>query len=388
MKDSLQKKVAARLDSYADVLVKFADAWTNPARETLRWDTYRRVLATPQARNTYRDLYGIRPVQWMRDAKRLAHKVKSREGLSRYSSPISADHVPLPGDAIVWPLWYQDGLVVASSASQRVLKVVSDKREEVDNEVAALRTAHRAGIGNHVPDIIRRETLESWDGFMMELAPDWYPMSVTMRLRGKSKWCSWLREAGLPVLQSFYEEAGVQVIDGDKWLQSVQDRCTRAQRASVKKMFDQAVEYSVAKGAKIVEVKIHGDVMPRHLHRTRTGWTLIDWGRSSRSHCIKELFPVASSDRLPLFRHGRRHARLLWLWLGGNGSSDTLPHHVEELLSIHANFQRDWLGLSCTKKSLRFQLWALLLERALERYERGKEPIEPEVVQALGLNSS
>jgi hypothetical protein len=260
---------------------------------------------------------------------------KTNGTLRRWQGPFTAPHA-VPNDAVLIPI--KEGLVVASQTQGQVLKIMSGEGKGhygINRELRARAIAKEAGIAKHLPEIFASGEMKERPWTLMALAPNHYPANRRPRL-----WYRWLERDVLPLMQRFYEAGGVDVYDANTMFEK---KRAQLQEAGTTPLVEQVLalcENARPRGASPAwfSVMCHLDLHPKHLHRTKSDWWLVDWGNLRRLPIHFELFRWYFRGR-PLDRPGKS---AFWAWLRGDIKASQLPRDVRTLLELYHQWQRAW----------------------------------------------
>jgi hypothetical protein len=298
---------------------------------------------------------------------------------SRWVGPFELG-LPLPPDTVLLPLPHSRSIVAASTRADLVLKASRRPAEDargrdpdvnsypLTNEIEALHLAEASGMGQYVPTLVTDGTVQEagntihW--MLTRVAPNTNPFGGWRepRRRFDPKWRHWLYSQILPVMQQFYTTSGLERVNGEEALHDTLNALQSSAPLPLKQLAA-LVEAALpsATSPYLVRARIHGDLIPRHVHRHQHGWRLIDWQESERTAIAWELFqfhcqpPYSSSDD-----HG------FWAWLRGDHDLKTTPVNVRDDVDDYLTWQARWLGLDPDPRALRFTILLLLLQRMVD----------------------
>lgn len=335
--------------------------WGAAAPVRLWWDAYYDLFTAKRWSGTYARLFGSFAL--FREWQSLRYGLgKMRRFLSprRWKGPIELP-VQVPADAVVFPAsGFCDGVVIVSWGEQKVLKVVFNEASvsHMANERRAWGIAQQAGITAHVPRIIETGTLASGAEWMVsEAVPNTEPFSPIY----KRQWRRWLIEEGLPTLARFHEAAGVVRHSAAEMLQDVREILHSANNVPVylERLTQAMAEREAAAGDGIVlESLAHGDLLPRHVHRRRSRWWLLDWGAMKQQPLYFDL--LRHHVRSPPERSGE--CKRFWAWLRYEIPTASLPSDMKTDVELYLQWTNEWLGLARSPEQLRFGINARMLQ--------------------------
>jgi hypothetical protein len=353
-----------QLRDFAETLSAVTGQWANAGPVTLCWDEHRHVLATDRALATYRAIYGNDLLRGLRHMWASARRqwLGEPHGRSRKPLPLNA---PLPPDAVVFPQRsYPNGtpyvLTVVSAQEQRVVKIFSKERKSrFESELNAWRLAQVAGIGHRVPEVISSGELAN--GFCWLITRLVRNSAVNFPIIGGWLWRRYLLEQILPDLQRFYQQAGMNMLSGAAWLDSVRMELPgHPLEAALQKLAD--FVDSARQGARdnrIPVALVHGDLRPHNVHRHAGQWWLIDWSMSRRAPVLIDLWPNPSKSL---------GNDIFGAWLRGHTGLEGVPRRLRAPLDLYAEWQASWLGIKLDTDALRFQALAALLHRLSHKH--------------------
>lgn len=347
------------------VLRELQYVWPEASVRPLWWDRYRNVFATTNHRKTYRALWGRFPRRFARDGYQMLRGMPAGQPISRWIGPIWID-IPLPSSAVVLPVI--KGLVIASDEVGCVLKLGFEgwKKRGIWDEVEALSLARRAGIEAHTPKLMSSGTTSmEYPWLLTQLVPNTRPMG----LGPAWFWRRWLQESILPTLEQFYDASEIVTEDVDEVLEREGKLLQQSDAPeALWNIFALAREARPSGGApSIVVATIHGDLFPRHVHRHKGDWWLIDWG-GLRKEVFFELFRrylQAKVDRYP-------HIQPFWAWLRGTATMHQIPRSTRAHIELFLYWQKSWWGVHMEPAHLRYQVLAAILRGARRRYAKSE----------------
>jgi thiamine kinase-like enzyme len=180
-------------------------------------------------------------------------------------------------------------------------------------------------------------------------------------------WLSRLRKEILPVMRAYYEHAGVEIVEGRKWIQCMKDYTeTHTPPSAVRFLLNQAERYLPAsEEVSTPRSVVHGDLHPGNVHWHDGSWWLIDWAVSKR---MGILFDVLARAHYFLIRETPvDQLNDFWRWIRGEGSYNSVSEPIRDYLECWRQEQRVWTGKRLTPDALRFQLLMMWLELACFR---------------------
>jgi hypothetical protein len=263
---------------------------------------------------------------------------------------------------------------VLSENSGLVFKHVvgGNERAGLSNEVSAWEYAHRAGITGHVPELYEWGRVDKGGYWTItQLVPNLYPVDRLINpFRCQQKiWCKWLRLNILPVLHKFYEEAGWRVLSPDDWLRNLVEKIEchpcRQPLLRIINLAESALASCDTCG--VPYVQLHGDLHPRHLHRNKEDWRIIDWGDSYRG-CISYDFFCLVFENLSYNEASSEEEMLVWKWLRGETELPEAPEMLQPFASLYTSWLAGWMGLHISPNCIRFHIIGTIIERICMRW--------------------
>src|SRR5690625_1090667 len=340
--------------------------WPTVTNSQLWFDQERGVLATRLSGRTRSALFGS---GLFRAGKAAARFVKTgNPKLLFQCSPHFSSETALPHDAVILFLHEgKNGVVLASAEANLVAKLRYGEKgfQEWQRERAAIAEIEKTEAAKHIFPIIEHGITSNGCAWIVTpLAPNHHPILPNIfrgdRLLLAKSWRRFLRRRILPVLATICDQAGIEDISGENYLESTSSKIIPDDPLAARLLQKAERAYSPTIGRTPVLIsRIHGDLYARHVHRSNDRWWLLDWGESVRRELFLEI----------LDRYIRRPATYskdsaqFWEWLNRGGN---LIGEVAADISLFTNWIRDWTGVEISSEALRFQILVYLLQRIQE----------------------
>jgi len=361
---SIVIKILNRFMEIIELLNELKGLWGIPAPEMkLSWDSRRKIFLGRRSSPTLYALNGGRLNDLARSTK---SRIRSLSSFGRTDKQKSGNSVltgEIPEDAILIPSMNPSaGFVVASNKAGLVIKVgMTDKRlRGLDRELGAWEIAKKAKISDHLATIYAcGQTGIGARWLLSELVPNTRPF-----LTGGRSWRCHMKGSLYPALQSFYEASGIDIVDASMELELPNCHEHHGPIFGSLEQLRNLVERSRSVHGVVVQeivfAQIHGDLFPKHIHRSNDNWKLIDFGRSVRKAILYEHFH--SFLDYPQARNSSRQAKYFWDWLS-NGDERILPTRLKKYFSIFIDWYSEWRGCPFNAANLRFQILFILYNR-------------------------
>lgn len=360
--DPILDRVERSLEGVADLVGMWASSGSTP----FWWDGYYQVFRTRRSRGTLSGLFGFPPDvrSLVSPRKRVSRLRNAWRLLSRYPlvGPIELG-LALPSDAVILPAEpSKKGAAVASRDAGLLLKATY-AAEGVRKEVEAWNVAGSAGIQEHVPRLIDHGTTTD-GGFWLinEFVPNTVPIDHPMNPLANPGhgWSRWLRWKIMPAMQRFYEASGLEVVTPETWIDAVRDALLREDMPEPLLRVLALAEAACRAGTQgsIITAVLHKDLIPRHLHRHRDRWWLLDWGSTGRGIVCKDYFREYFWRMVP----GDPKHQAFWAWLRGDVHSGSLPRHLRMQVTSYLDWHAAWRRTRLDPESLRLHLLLAMLD--------------------------
>lgn len=261
----------------------------------------------------------------------------------------------LPSDAVIIGVHRSREPLIASSAEGRVLKWIARGRRGENRlrpEVEALQIGTRVDGGVHVPELYAHGDHEGEvDWMFTEYIPNPRPMSTPHETATwRWLWVPWLRREGLPFMWRFYLAAELEALPTSSLLDVTQLNGLSGERR--RGLFYRERDRADGMGdVPVIRALVHGDFSPGHVHRDRSGFTVIDWGNSKRDHAFKDVLGI--HWRNP--GSTRAGAGAFWAWISKERAP--VPPDVRAFLAS----QEEAIGLAVSPSDFRIQLRLAML---------------------------
>lgn len=128
------------------------------------------------------------------------------------------------------------------------------------------------------------------------------------------------------------------------------------------------------KAQKSLRSMIHGDLLPRHVHRSNNEWWIIDWGMTKRERLLAEVFRPYYWFNI---RTAPRNVRAYWAWLRGDYMYEKLPQGVRFDIELFLNWLNAWHGVEYDIDTLRYHIIVNSLEKIFDQSIENDKLIYP-----------
>ena len=213
-KKKLLLRAIRTLEEFRSAIQELENIWQSNQKVNLWWDEYRSVFSSNNPSTTYRLIYGNLSLRWMRDIYSLYGKTGNYECIYKRFIPINIKKLRLPDDVVIIPC--RNGCIIISAKSRKAVKLhYSDALTNYQRELKAWEIAINADITHRIPDILKHGlTKDKIAWIVTELVPN----NKSLSLRLKPIWRKYLREEILPLMEKYYNMAGISYIDEDETL--------------------------------------------------------------------------------------------------------------------------------------------------------------------------
>ncbi|NBB85317.1 MAG: phosphotransferase [Bacteroidetes bacterium] len=261
-------------------------------------------------------------------------------------------------------------MVVVSRQSACVIKRLRTPSSEArcTSEKNASDRAHDAGLETHIPTVYAHGTHASGGHYLhTSLAPNTRPFFE----RRRTYWRRWLASEGLPVLEQFYDAAGVRERPADALLVAAEHAISSSGAPDALHRLLECTRRARPQGqhAIVPYALTHGDLNPVHIHRSRSSWVLIDWG-------VMTYRPIWQELLLPYLRHplDTQYGRAdFWAWLRGETAPPELQANVRADLNLYIEWLRRWRNENVSLAELRYQILAVWLNLLTSRVQSSEK---------------
>lgn len=356
-----------KLERCREALTDLSYLWAESHPQALWWDDVFRTFVTIGHRNIYPAIFGSHPrVRSLvahqslgplaRDMARSCHR-------QRWHGPFDLGFPLPPSTIVIPPIASKQGIVCASADTGTVMKL-NYGRSEVQVEAECWVIAVKAGITNRVPEILDQgSTTDNGHWMFSRLAPNSSPLHRPLNpfADSQKQWLHWMRWKILPVMQDFYDCAGVSETNCQHILSQFRGTDSGPRPASLLVRLAELAGESLshARSELATSSLTHKDLIPGHIHRHNNDWWIMDWGSARRDLIVKEVFRGyfwTPTDK------SRVH-RAFWQWLRGDLGADQVPELLRFQIASFIDWYTSWQKTGMDAETLRSQLlFALLLD--------------------------
>jgi thiamine kinase-like enzyme len=187
-------------------------------------------------------------------------------------------------------------------------------------------------------------------------------------------WLSRLRDDILPVMRTYYEHAGVELVTGREWLREMKDYMEMHPPPRAVESLAKRAERQLPDEREILTPRtiVHGDLHPDNVHWHDGSWWLIDWAVSRR---MGMLFDVLARAQYFLIRElPVDQLNGFWCWMRGEESYEAVSSPIRNYLECWKQEQKAWVEQQLLPDAIRFQLLMMWLE--LASFRSGEERVE------------
>jgi hypothetical protein len=351
-----------RLSRHAPAFAELRGVWEHTDAGSLWWDRYHSVLVRNRSKRATRHLFDS---PYLRVLAGTMRSLRSGE-LRRWIGPIDRELI-LPPDAVIVRPYSRWTPVVISPREELVLKLFSSIGSEHKNEIGALLIAKEHGLDRNTQQIVDHGYTSAGTPWMTSrLAPN-IRLKMATHWPGLSRlWFQWLREEGLPFLSRYYAASGLS----SRSFSDARDESIEGLGASgnpdLHPLLSRLATLSPPSSANtVVTARIHGDLSPAHVHRTREGWRLIDWGDSRQGTVFRELL----RGPWDLTGGDTPYSGAFRAWLAGQLPSERLPKPLARSADHIAFFYGTFLNTTLSRDNIRDHV---LCSMVLEELEHGR----------------
>lgn len=202
--------------------------------------------------------------------------------LSRKTKKIEGSN--LPEDCVVFPLGYNNGVVVASRTENTAVKLVlgdNDSRK-LGNEVKAGEILGQ--LQGILPDVKHHGFHDKGYHWMVQdLWADNRPVHP-------DEAAAFVNEELAEKLCLIYETAGTKSYHLKDWVSTIEKKASERLKSSevFGRLKQKLITQPNAKNFNLICTRVHGDLYLKHIHRNRRGWRIIDWGHFEEGNLLED----------------------------------------------------------------------------------------------------
>jgi hypothetical protein len=354
-----------KLERCREALTDLSYLWADSRPQPLWWDDLFQTFVTSGHRKIYPNIFGSHPHlrailarQALGPVLRAMAKTCSRQ---RWHGPFDLG-IPLPQSAaLIPPIASKEGIVCASADTGTVMKL-NFGRPEVEVETKCWAIALKAGISEHVPEILE-QGFAAGDGRWMlsRLAPNSSPLDrpINPFPDRQKRWLHWMRWNILPVMQEFYDCAGVSEVNCQQILGRFSSTHSNQNTSDVLERLVKLVESSLshARSDRAVSSLTHKDLIPSHIHRHGKNWWIMDWGSAGHGLVVKEVFRQyfwTPPDQTP-------GHKAFWIWMRTGHAPNPMPATLQSQIALFLDWYSAWRNEEMDADTLRSHLLCALL---------------------------
>lgn len=351
-----QARSIDRVRHHAPTLQELSSVWAHAEPGPLWWDNYNLLFVRECSRRSTDKLFGHHQL------KNVASAFKSVANPSRrrWEGPFDLG-LDLPPDAVIIKSFCKRGPVVASQGEGTVLKLVATDDEDIENEVDALLLARDSRLDHHTQEILDHGTASNGTRWMTSRLAynDRLKMASHLPLLA-ALWHRWLQQEGLPFLHTYYRTSGIEVSDYERTREHALAGLAEVEGLDPLTRRLAGFTTAVTRGS-IVTARIHGDLSSSHVHRSKHGWKLIDWGASRRRAVFYELFRPYWGN----IKHDSPQHIAFWTWILCDLAPARIPARLRRDIDLFTDFYRRSFNIALSNADLRAHLLCVIVSEAV-----------------------
>ena len=357
-----------RLIDHADIISSVSPTiWEKVAVRSVWWDGVNNVFTPARDNETYDVILGS---AWRRSMREHVDRLRYPKSTSSRWKDHFEVGIPLPADALIIRPFSVKGTVIASRSTGTVLKFMPPRSpvlHKLDNESEALRIATTNGLTHSIPRLLNSGSCSGGKWMTSTLAPNTRPFVKRFQRLSFLTWRGWLLDHVYPLLAEYYTAAGLTTTSAASRL----SKCTlRASNVAISERLGFLMESELRKLREIGDIecfssRVHGDLVPGHVHRSGDSWKLIDWGESRGRDLSFEFFkpywrsPLSKSERGVSF----------WNWVSGSAAYQEIHWIVRSEINLARTFYYRYLNTDLSMQELRMIVRISMLEEVVETAE-------------------